>query len=126
MKNVKPGFFSVMLVTGMASTILLVNSCKHDMIPADQMAPVPFAEVQQVYTDYCVRCHPGSTGGGESRLNFTTYDGILKTVTPGNSASSKSYQTMISTWQLMPPDNVVPTNKRTLVRIWIDQGAKPQ
>lgn len=119
---------SATLFLGFTMLSLLNSSCKHDGVPADQMAPVPFANVQQVYSEYCVSCHPGNNGGrgGGSRMDFTTYDGILSSVTPGNSSSSKSYQTMISTFQIMPPNGVVPTPKRTLIRLWIDQGAKPE
>jgi uncharacterized membrane protein len=113
------------VIAGIAILFLLNNSCKHDGITADQMAPVAFAEVQQVYSDYCIRCHSGSNGG-ESRLDFSTYTGILRTVSPGNSSKSKSYQAMIKTFQIMPPNGAVPTSKRTLIRLWIDQGAKPE
>ena len=89
------------------------------------MKKIPFADVQQVYSDYCVQCHSG--GGGEGgHLDFTNYNGILRTVTPGNSSKSQSYQTMIQSFQRMPPNITVPINGRTLVRLWIDQGANPE
>ena len=124
MKIKRLGFLLTSLA--LVSILFLSNSCKHDGIPASEMAPVLFADVQQVYTAYCTRCHPGTGGGngGGSHMDFKTYDGILKTVTPGNSSNSKSYQAMIRTFQIMPPNGAVPTNKRTLIRLWIDQGAK--
>jgi len=125
MKNIKIGFLSALLIIGIGSSILLVNSCKNEGVPADQMKKIPFADVQQVYSDYCVQCHSG--GGGEGgHLDFTNYNGILRTVTPGNSSKSQSYQTMIQSFQRMPPNITVPINGRTLVRLWIDQGANPE
>ena len=123
MKLKRLGFFSILLAIIILPLIFIMNSCKHDGILADQMAPVPFSDVKQIYNDYCIKCHSG--GGGESRLNFTDYAGIIKTVTPGNSAKSQSYQAMISTFRIMPPNIAMPTNKRTLIRLWIDQGANP-
>jgi len=122
MKIKRLGFLSASLV--LVSILFLNDSCKHDGIPADQMAPVPFSDVKQIYNDYCVKCHSGGNGG-ESRLDFTDYPGIIKTITPGNASKSNSYQAMISTLRIMPPNIAMPTNKRTLIRLWIDQGAKP-
>lgn len=115
------GFLSTSLF--LVIILFLNNSCKHDEIPANKFDPVPFTEVQQIFTDYCVKCHGGSGNGNESGLDFRKIDGIYKTVTAGNASKSKSYQSMISTIQMMPPDIAVPTNKRTLFRIWIEQGA---
>ena len=119
------GNLSVAAIAGISILFLLNSSCKHDGITADQMAPVAFADVQQVYYGYCTSCHSGGNGG-ESHLDFTTYEGILRTVSPGNSSNSESYQAMINTFQIMPPNGAVPTNQRTLIRLWIDQGAKPE
>jgi len=33
---------------------------------------------------------------------------------------------MIQSFQRMPPNITVPINGRTLVRLWIDQGANPE
>lgn len=113
------------LIAGIAIICLINSACKQDGVPADQIQKIPFATVQQVYYDYCTECHSG--GGGEGgHLDFTSYDGILRTVSPGNSSKSKSYTVMTNTFQRMPPNNAVPTNKRTLIRLWIDQGANPE
>jgi uncharacterized membrane protein len=125
MKNIKLGFLSALLIAVLGSSILLINSCKNEGVPADQMQKIPFADVQRVYTFYCAECHSG--GGGEGgQLDFTNYNGILSTVTPGNSAKSSSYQAIIQSFQRMPPNIAVPTNERTLIRLWIDQGANPE
>jgi len=121
MMNLKRfGNLSIPAIVSIAIMFLMNNACKHDGVPADQMAPVPFSKVEEVYTLYCVSCH---YSGGENGLDFSYPGGIRNSVTPGNSSTSKSYQAMISTFQIMPPNSAVPTSKRTLVRIWIDQGA---
>lgn len=102
--------------------LFLNNSCKHDGIPASEMAPVPFTEVLPVFQNYCGTCHNGN--GQDSRIDFTNYAGIQKSITPGNASKSKAYQAMTRTFQIMPPNIAMPTNKRTLIRLWIEQGAK--
>jgi hypothetical protein len=67
-------------------------------------------------------CHNGR--GGESGYVFTDYASIMNAITPGNAAKSKAYQAITSTFQLMPPKNALPIGKRTLIRLWIEQGAK--
>jgi hypothetical protein len=125
MKNIKLGFLSALLIFSLGSLIFLTNSCKNEGVPADQMKKIPFTDAQQVYSDYCIQCHSG--GGGEGgHLDFSNYNGILGTVTPGNSSKSSSYQAMIQSFQRMPPSIAVPANKRTIVRLWIDQGANPE
>lgn len=119
MKKTRINFFSGTFLLALYLIFILTNSCKNEGVPADQMPTIPFADVQQVYSDYCIECHSGGD------LDFTSYDGIKNTVTPFNSSKSESYQAMTSTFQRMPPNNVVPTNKRTLIRLWIDQGANP-
>ena len=115
------GFLSVSLI--LVAVLFGVSSCKHDGIPASEMAPVSFSEVQPIFQNYCGTCH--SAGGSHgSRLDFTTYAGIAREVTPGNASKSKAYEAMISTFQIMPPNITLPTNKRTLIWLWIEQGAK--
>jgi uncharacterized membrane protein len=123
MKFKRFGYFSSSLLVGLAALLFLNNSCKHDGIPAEQMTQISFTEVQPIYNSYCGRCHSGGNGD-QGRLDLTTYTGILSSVTPGNSSKSKSYQAMTSTFQIMPPDIAMPKNERTLIRLWIDQGAK--
>ncbi|HAH25661.1 MAG TPA: hypothetical protein DCL77_18205 [Prolixibacteraceae bacterium] len=108
----------------MLGCLLIISSCKHDAIPADQMTPVPFSQVKVIFTSYCAKCHDAN-GGGESRYSFTDYEGIMQAIVPFNASKSKAYQSMTSTLQLMPPDGAVPTSQRTLIRLWIEQGAKP-
>ena len=122
MKNKRIGFLKFSLMTGIGCILFLVSSCKHDGIPVDQLPQIPFSEVLPIFTQNCATCHGGN---GESHgLSFTDYTSIMKSIQAGNSSKSKAYQAMISTFQLMPPNNPLTTGQRTLIRLWIDQGAK--
>jgi len=117
-------YLSVLVAFMLTPMILLVNSCKHEGIPANQMPQVCFTEeVLPIFKNSCgtTGCH--SSGGGHG-YNFTDYAGIMKAITAGNADKSKAYQSITSTFQLMPPDNALPASKRTIIRLWIEQGAK--
>ena len=103
--------------------LFLVSSCKHDGIPADQMTKICFqAEVLSIFQNSCATtgCHSGGGNG----YSFSNYSGIMKAITAGNADKSKAYQAITSTFQLMPPNNALPIDKRTIIRLWIEQGAK--
>lgn len=118
------GYLSVLVAFMLLSLFFLVNSCKHDGIPADQMPEICFTEqVLPIFQNSCGTsgCHDSK---GEAGYVFTDYTSIMKAINPGNAAKSKAYQAMTSTFELMPPDNALPASKRTIIRLWIDQGAK--
>jgi len=114
----------VLLFAGIVSVIFLLDSCKHDEIPVAKFAPVPFSDIKPIFQNYCGTCHNGN-GTRNSRLNLNDSIGILRSVIPYNVSKSKAYQAMISTFQIMPPKIALPTSKRTLIRLWIEQGASP-
>jgi uncharacterized membrane protein len=66
-------------------------------------------------------CHDGR---GEAGYVFTDYTSIMEAITPGNADKSKAYKAMTSTFRLMPPNNALPESKRTIIRLWIEQGAQ--
>lgn len=118
------GYLSILVAFVLLPLIFLVNSCKHDGVPADQMPQICFKEqVLPIFQNSCgtTGCHGG---GHDHGYTFTDYAGIMQAITPGNSAKSKAYQAITSTFQLMPPNNALSASDRTLIRLWIDQGAK--
>jgi len=124
MKFERMGLFSALLIFSLGTVLLLVNSCQHDGTPADQMPEVCFTEqVLPIFQNSC-----GTSGCHDSRgaagYVFTDYAGIIKAINPGNADKSKAYKAMTSTFQLMPPNNALPIDKRTIIRLWIEQGAK--
>lgn len=116
-------FFSVIAAFLLLTVLFLTNSCKHEGIPADQLPEVCFqSEILPIFQNSCASCH-GSTRG-DAGLDFSNYSGIMKAITPGDADKSKAYKAITSTFELMPPDNALPAEKRTLIRLWIEQGAK--
>ncbi len=67
-------------------------------------------------------CH---NGGNESGFDFTTYNGILSSVVPGQPLKSLSYKAITALWgeMAMPPDQPLSEQNRILIRMWIEQGA---
>lgn len=125
MKFKQLGYLLFLVALMLLPLSFLVNSCKHEGIPADQFPEVCFQkEILPIFQNSCgtTGCHGGT--GGEGGYVFTDYASIMKAITPGNADKSKAYQAITSTFQLMPPDNALPADKRTLIRLWIEQGAK--
>jgi hypothetical protein len=124
MKFRRLGFLSASVITGFGATLLLINSCKHEGIPADQMPQVCFTEeILPVFQNSCgtTGCHDSKSA--EHGYTFTDYASIMKSITPGDADKSKAYQAITSTFELMPPDNPLPEGKRSIIRLWIEQGA---
>lgn len=107
------------------SSLFIAISCRHEGIPADQMEPVCFnQQVLPIFQNSCATSGCHNAQGGESGYVFTDYSNIMKAITPGNASKSKAYKAITSSFQLMPPHNPLPMDKRILIRVWIDQGAK--
>jgi len=122
MKDNRNGFLKMPLMIGIGFLLFLISSCKHDGVPMDQLPQIPFSDVLPIFTQNCATCHDGKGGSGDFAL--TDYTSIMRYIQAGNSSKSKAYQAMISTFQLMPPKNPLTTSQRTMIRLWIDQGAK--
>jgi len=124
MKKTRIGFQTTTLVFGFTLVFLLINSCKQEGIPADQFEPICFTgQVLPIFQNSCATsgCHDSR---GEGGYVFTDYSNIMKAVTPGDADKSKAYQAITSTFELMPPANPLSTEKRTIIRLWIEQGAQ--
>ena len=120
------GMFPALVIVCLGAIMMLATSCKHDGIPANQLEPVNFTEqVLPIFQNSCATsgCHDVNTG--ESGYVFSDYASIMRGITAGNASKSEAYQAITSTFELMPPNNALTTNERILIRIWIDQGAKP-
>jgi hypothetical protein len=114
---------SAVAIAGLTFLIFLNNSCKNEGIPADQFEPICFTEqVLPIFQNSCATsgCHDSRGEGGYA---FTSYSGIMQAIKPGNADKSKAYQAITSTFGLMPPANPLSTEKRTIIRLWIEQGA---
>ena len=103
----------------------LIFSCRHDA-DISEITEVCFeGDVLPVFKNSCAMagCHNGS---GETDLILDSYINISNAVTPGKPYSSAVYKAIIATAgeNKMPPGQPLSLENRTLIRIWIEQGAK--
>ena len=125
MKTLKIKLIFLPITFGLTSILMLISSCQHESVPANQLEQISFSkQVLPVFQNSCGTsgCHDSKSA--ENGYVFTDYASIMKSITAGDASQSKAYQAMTSTFELMPPNNALPINKRTLIRLWIDQGAK--
>lgn len=115
-------FYSVFI--GFFGTILI--SCVHDLPNVKDMPTVCFtSEVLPIFKGSCAMsgCHDSKTA--ESGLVLDNYSSIMQAITAGDAKNSEAYQVIVAKWfNAMPPDKPISQDARTLIRIWIDQGAK--
>ena len=110
-----------------ASLFFIGTSCTHeDIVPIAEFDTVCFEEqILPVFQTGCAisGCH--SQESSEGGYVYSDYESIMKSITPGSSGKSKAYQSIISIWSehAMPPDRPLSEAERTLIRIWIEQGA---
>jgi hypothetical protein len=107
------------------TNILLITSCTHkaDLTGLPQVCFE--RDVLPVFTNNCAisGCHDGRGRGSARALD--NYNSILNLVTPGNPNSSSVYQVIIAKWgeNQMPPNQPLSLENRTIIRVWIEQGA---
>jgi hypothetical protein len=106
------------------TTVSWITSCTHNA-DLTGLPDVCFErDVLWIYSNSCAipGCHDGK---GESGPALNNYTNIVNTVVPGNPGASSSYQAITSTWgeNRMPPDQPLSLDNRTMIRVWIEQGA---
>jgi len=120
-KAIIGGMFVVVLILTMTG---IIPSCTHETLNLAQFDTVCFErDVLHVFKNGCATgvCHSGNGEG----MDLTTYDEIMKGITPGSAAQSRIYQAIITTLnQPMPPGHALAEPDRIRIRIWIEQGAK--
>ncbi len=106
--------------------LLLAGSCKHD----DDMSQLPEicfeSDVLPIFQTGCAisGCHNATSASGG--LNLSSYEGIMRGVTPGNAMKSKVYTVLSNIWSpesFMPPDRPLSLENRSAIKVWIEQGA---
>ena len=124
MKLNRLGHFLIFVAIVVLPSLLLINSCQHDGVPADQLPAIQFTEVLPIFQNNCATsgCHDAKSS--ESGYAFNDYASIMKAVQPGNASKSEVYQAITGTIKIMPPNYPLTTSQRTLIRLWIEQGAK--
>ncbi len=115
-------FILVAVFAGVSFTFL---SCRHQAENLYSYPQVCFqTQIMPIFQNSCAMsgCHNGSS---ETGFDFTSYDGIFASVVPGNPLKSPSYQAITTIWgeSAMPPKQPLSEENRTLIRLWIEQGA---
>src|SRR5450759_1592531 len=101
------------------------TSCTHIANIANLPEVCFTSDILPIFTANCAMtgCHDG--GGRESHFALNNYADIIREITPGNPDASRGYQTIIAkTGQnRMPPNQPLSLTNRTIIRLWIEQGA---
>jgi hypothetical protein len=105
------------------TSLAWISSCTHDADITNLPEMCFERDVLPIFSNSCAipGCHDGS---GES-FSLNSYAQIMNTVTPYNPDKSQCYKAITATWGegRMPPDQPVSQEKRTIIRLWIEQGA---
>lgn len=107
------------------SLFILIGACKHQADISNIPDLCFDGEILPIFLNNCALtgCHDGT---GESEHAYTSYGSIMHNIVPGNPAASEIYRSMTGSGEnRMPPDQPLPAENRTKIRLWIEQGAKP-
>jgi hypothetical protein len=135
-KNLKKSFY---IFTILASTLLVINACKHEIpeaIISTSPTPVPGAagevcfesQILPIFQSNCAKsgCHDAASH--QDDFVFDNYANIIKKdIRPGNAANSKVYKVLFETGtSKMPPspNADLTTEQKALIGKWINEGAK--
>jgi hypothetical protein len=120
----KPGkIYSLLTLLIIFTSISWITSCNHDADISNLPEMCFDRDVLPIFSNNCAisHCHDG---GGEV-FSLNSYAQIMNSVTPYKPEKSNSYTAITSTWGVgrMPPDKPLSQEKRTIIRLWIEQGA---
>jgi Na+-translocating ferredoxin:NAD+ oxidoreductase RNF subunit RnfB len=112
-------FIACLLVTSFMS-------CRHEPVLLAELDTVCFSEqVLPIIQTSCgiSGCHDNGTASEE--FVATSYESIMKAVKPGDARGSLLYEviTDINAEHFMPPGRPLSQQQRTLIHLWIAQGA---
>ena len=113
----------ITLVT-MLFFMFFIFSCEHKK-DATELKEVCFdTEILPIFQNNCATCHGNDRT--EKDLKYIDYTSIMESVKAGNPDGSKAYNAIVSVAgeNAMPPDIPLSLNQRSLIRLWIEQGAK--
>jgi hypothetical protein len=99
-----------------------IPSGTHDPVGIELLDSVCFdTQVMPILEGACAKCHSGSHEG----FSMSKYADVMNYVTPGNPRKSKLYQviTNVGIGNIMPPDLPLTQENRTIIEVWIAQGA---
>ena len=124
--RMKPDKIYVLLASLIiSSSVLWFISCSHDAKIANFPEICFEGDVLPIFTNSCAMagCHDGQ---GETRLILNNYDDISRGVSAGNPNGSRLYTAIVAKAgeNMMPPKQPLSIQNRTIIRLWIEQGAQ--
>jgi uncharacterized membrane protein len=115
----------LLLLFPVLGIVMRITSCSHDALIEDIPEVCFERDVLPVFQNSCgiSGCHDDN---GESALVLNSYVSVSHAIVPGKPYSSEIYKAIIAKSEddRMPPGNPLPLEKRTLIRLWIEQGAR--
>jgi hypothetical protein len=114
-------------IFSLALSAFMVSSCTHDSdLIADLDSVCYETQILPIMQTSCALsgCHTG--GGGEAGFDATDYNELMGYITPGDARKSVLYKVLTKLYgeKMMPPDRELPEEQRSLIMVWIEQGAK--
>jgi len=112
---------------------LTLNSCYYNKFPIVDPNPpavdISFAtEIQPIFNNNCVACHNGSLDPDLRTGNsYNALTSIPGSIIPGDASGSELIEMLEhnpANPNPMPPSSPISTTKITLIKNWINQGAK--
>ena len=124
----KPDKINVsMTLLGTLALIAWITSCTHNANFSDLPEICFEGDVLPIFQNSCAisGCHDGQ-GRGESHLVLNNYADIMNGISARNPGASSIYQSIISKGGegMMPPAQPLSLDNRTIIRVWIEQGAQ--
>lgn len=117
----------VILIRRLLPVILVFSTyaCYHEPDIIDQLNPICFdTQVLPIIQTSCgiSGCHDGSA----EEFLAADYTSIMKAVVPGDPRGSTLYRVITANGEedMMPPDRPLTQEQRTIIHVWIAQGAE--
>lgn len=125
-KNKNSILLIIQFVIGISISVMIIESCQHDSEIIHTIPEICFErEVLPIFQNSCALSGCHNTISAQEGYIFDSYANIIKAVDPGNSDNSKAYTSLINIYgEIMPPDQPLSLENRTIIRVWIEQGAK--
>ncbi len=122
MNDVKKGMFYFFILPAIG--FLIFSGCENKKPDAMAMREICFdTEVLPIFQNKCAVCHNALDPIDD--YVFSDYNSIMKSIAPGDPEGSTAYKAIISIFgEYMPPDQPLTIQERTIIRLWIEQGAK--
>lgn len=107
--------------------LVVFSSCTHETTLQPNLEETVYfnTQVLPMFQNTCAvsGCHNSATK--KDGYDLSNYASIVsKGIIPGDATKSLIYKTITGESKLMPPNNPLPIDQRTLVKLWIDQGAE--